>query len=57
MAPGDMQFYVVQYIKDKKNNKFDWYKTRALATEAFNKLDKSIPRIMLSGETGDILMA
>ena len=53
MAPGDKQFYVVQYLKDKKTNRFDWYKTREAADKAFSQVDT--PRIMLSGETGDIL--
>lgn len=33
------------------------FKTRELADQAFVKMDKEIPRILLSGETGDILAA
>jgi hypothetical protein len=33
----------------------DSFKTRELADSAFNKMDKDTPRILLSGETGDIL--
>jgi hypothetical protein len=31
------------------------FKTRQLADEAFNKMDKDTARIIISGETGDIL--
>jgi hypothetical protein len=31
------------------------FKTRELVDQAFNKMDKDVPRIIISGETGDIL--
>lgn len=46
-------FHVVSY--EGKTNKFTSYKTRELADEAFTKLGNSVPRIMMSGETGDVL--
>ena len=55
MAPGDKMFYLVSY-KDKKNE-LKQFKTRKQADEAFNKMEDSTPRVMMSGETGDILMA
>lgn len=47
-------FYIISY--ENKLNKMNSFKTRELANEAFEKMDSKTPRIMLSGETGDILM-
>ena len=55
MAPGDKRFHLVKF--EKGNNKFEAFTTRKQADEAFNKLDDSVPRILLSGETGDILLS
>ncbi len=52
MAPGDKMFYLISY-KDKAN-KMASFKTRALADEGFKKLGDT-PKILMSGETGDIL--
>ena len=46
-------FYIISY--ENKVNKMNSYKTRTLADEAFAKMNKDTPRIMMSGETGDIL--
>lgn len=54
MAPGDQMFYIVSY--DKSMNKMNSFKTRKLADEAFDKMAEDVPRILVSGETGDILM-
>jgi len=56
MAPGDKMFYIVSY-EDKKMNKMNSYKTRPKANLAFGKFKKDTPRIMISGETGDIVQA
>ena len=48
-------FYLISY--ENKVNKMNSFKTRALADEAFGKMNKDIPRIMIAGETGDILQA
>lgn len=33
------------------------FKTRALANDFYNKMPTDVPRIMMSGETGDILQS
>jgi len=53
MAPGDKKFHLVTY--ENKMNKMSSYPTRQKADEAFDKLDGKVPRIMMSGETGDVL--
>jgi hypothetical protein len=53
MAPGDQMFYIVSY--ENKANKMNSFKTRELADAAFSKFGDATPRIMMSGETGDIL--
>lgn len=55
MAPGDQMFHVVSY--EGKTNKFTSYKTRELANEAYSKMSDNIPRIIMSGETGDMLQS
>mmetsp|Transcript_5191 Transcript_5191/g.8018 ORF Transcript_5191/g.8018 Transcript_5191/m.8018 type:complete len:85 (+) Transcript_5191:679-933(+) len=55
MAPGDKMYHVVSYDPKKKLNKFTAYKTRALADDAFSKLNGQLAKIMISGETGDLL--
>jgi hypothetical protein len=54
MAPGDKMFHLVS-LKDGKN-KMGSFKTRVEADKAYLMLGK-IPKIMMSGETGDILMS
>ena len=54
MAPGDKMFYLISFA-DKKN-KMASYKYRQLADIEFKKLG-DIPKIMISGETGDVLQA
>jgi len=53
MAPGDKKFHLVRF--ENNTNKFEAFNTRKLADEAFGKLGADVPRILLSGETGDIL--
>jgi len=53
MAPGDKMYYIISY--EGKNNKMNSFKTRKLADENFSKMGEDIPRIMVSGETGDLL--
>lgn len=55
MAPGDKMFYIISY--ENKVNKMNSFKTRALAEKDFSKMTKDTPRIMISGETGDILQS
>lgn len=54
MAPGDRMFHVVS-LKNKQN-KMNNFKTRLDAVKEYLKLG-NIPKIMMSGETGDILMS
>ena len=55
MAPGDKMFYIVSY--ENKANQMTSYKSRELANKAYQKMAQKVPRIMVSGETGDILQA
>jgi hypothetical protein len=55
MAPGDKMFYIISY--EGKNNKMNSFKTRKLADESYTKMGADIARIMVSGETGDLLQA
>jgi hypothetical protein len=54
MAPGDQMFYIVS--NESSQNKMSSFKTRELANKSFAKMG-SVPRIMVAGETGDILQA
>lgn len=55
MAPGDKMFYVVSY--EGATNKMKSFKTRELANDFYKQMKDETPRIMLAGETGDILMS
>lgn len=46
-------FYIVSY--EDKMNKMNSFKKRDLAEAAFDKMANGVPRIMIGGETGDIL--
>ena len=48
-------FYMVSYDPATKMNKMNSFKTRALADEAFGKLTGQSAKILMSGETGDLL--
>ena len=55
MAPGDQMFYVVS--NENKQNKMNSFKTRELANEFYAKMPTDVARVMISGETGDILQS
>ena len=55
MAPGDKMFYIIS--NENHQNKMNSYKTRDAANQAFKKMGSGTARIMVSGETGDILQA
>ena len=55
MAPGDQMFYIIS--NENKANKMNSFKTRALANDFYAKMKDDTARIMISGETGDILQA
>ena len=48
-------YYIVSF--DNKANKMNSFKTRSLANDFYNKMDQNMARIMMSGETGDILQS
>ena len=52
MAPGDKNFYLVSY--QNKTNKLASFTSRTEADAAFTKLGQ-VPKILMSGETGDLL--
>jgi hypothetical protein len=53
MAPGDQMFYIVS--SENKSNKMKSFKTRKEANTYFTTMGADVSRIMISGETGDIL--
>lgn len=55
MAPGDQMFYIVS--NENKANKMNSFKTRDLANDFYAKMSADVSRIMVSGETGDILQS
>lgn len=55
MAPGDQMYYIVS--NENKANKMNSFKTRKLANESYDKMGSDVARIMMSGETGDILQS
>lgn len=56
MAPGDRQFHMVSWDKDKKFNNMKTFQKRALAEKDFEALG-NIPKILVSGETGDVVLS
>jgi hypothetical protein len=54
MAPGDKMFHLISL--QGKENTMNQYKTRAEADKQYEKLG-NIPKILMSGETGDILLS
>jgi len=56
MAPGDAQFHMVSWDAAKKTNQMKTFQARKEADEAYYALG-SIPKILVSGETGDVLLA
>jgi len=56
MAPGDKQFHMVSWDANKKFNNMKTFEKRPDAEKEFNKLG-GIPKILVSGETGDVLLS
>lgn len=56
MAPGDKQFHMVSWDKDKKFNNMKTFQKRALGEKDFEALG-NIPKILVSGETGDVVLS
>lgn len=57
MAPGDNQFHLVTWNLDKGINNMKTFQNRTLAEKSFNSDYGEMPRLLISGETGDVVMA
>lgn len=57
MAPGDKQFHMVSWDEKKKFNNMRTFQTRREADKGFATLGETIPRILVSGETGDVVQS
>jgi hypothetical protein len=57
MAPGDTQFHLVTWNLDKGINNMKTYPTRKDADKAFANDLGDMPRLLISGETGDVVQA
>jgi hypothetical protein len=56
MAPGDKQFHMISWDDAKKTNQMKTFPSRKEGDDAYHALGE-IPKILVSGETGDILLA
>jgi len=56
MAPGDKQFHMVSWDAGKKFNNMKTFQKRAEAEKDYQALG-DLPKILISGETGDVLLA
>lgn len=56
MAPGDKQFHMVSWDAAKKFNNMKTFQKRAEAEKDYQGLG-DLPKILIAGETGDVLMA
>ena len=57
MAPGDKQFHICSWNLDKGINNMKTYPTREEANKAFAGNFGEMPRLLICGETGDVLQA
>ena len=55
MAPGDKQFHMVSWDKQKKYNNMKTFQKRSEAEKGFQAAG-DIPKILISGETGDVVL-
>lgn len=56
MAPGDKQFHFISYDQDKRYNNMKTFPKRADAEKYFEE-QPDVPKLLISGETGDIVRA
>ena len=56
MAPGDHQFHLISWNLDKGINNMKTFQKRDLAEKGFKDMGE-MPKLLVSGETGDVLMA
>lgn len=57
MAPGDKEFHMVSWDSNKKFNNMRTFQTRKEAEKGFATIANDVPKILVSGETGDVLMS
>lgn len=57
MAPGDKQFHIVTWNLDKGINNMKTFQTREEADKAFANDFGEMPRLLICGETGDVVQA
>jgi hypothetical protein len=57
MAPGDKQFHLVTWNLDKGINNMKTFQKRLLADKAFKEDYGEMPRLLICGETGDVVQA
>lgn len=56
MAPGDKQFHMVSWDANKKYNNMKTFQKRSEAEKGYKTLG-DIPKILVSGETGDVVLS
>lgn len=56
MAPGDKQFHLISWDADKKYNNMRTFQKRSDGEKGYKSLGES-PKILISGETGDVLFS
>jgi hypothetical protein len=57
MAPGDKQFHLITWNLDKGINNMKTYQQRSEAEKAYKNDFATMPRLLICGETGDVLLA
>ena len=57
MAPGDHKYHTVNYQPNNEQNGYRSFATREEGQKHYEELADSMPRLLISGETGDVLMA
>lgn len=55
MAPGDNQFHTVNYQPNNQVNGYRSFPTREAGQQHFEEIG-DMPKLLISGETGDVLM-
>ena len=56
MAPGDHKYHTINYQPNNEQNGYRSFSTRAEGQKHFEELGE-MPRLLISGETGDVIMA
>ena len=56
MAPGDNQYHTINYQPNNMVNGYRSFPTKDTAAKHFEEIG-DMPKLLISGETGDVLMA